>query len=90
MIKLKCYKDKALATLKEDTATELAIAAGISKFENGMFIAGWQQLKLTYQLTINTATSQSVTPVTSAPASPAAAQTTATNGRSQSPISLVT
>jgi ankyrin repeat protein len=40
MIKLKCYKEKALATLKEDTAAQLAIAAGISKFKIDMFIAG--------------------------------------------------
>jgi hypothetical protein len=89
MTALKCYKAVALAALTEVKATKLVTAAGVSEFEIDMFIAGWQQLKVTYQLTVNTATSQSVTPVTSKPASPVAVQVTSVNSRPQSPISLV-
>jgi ankyrin repeat protein len=89
MTKLKCYKAVALAALTEVKATKLATAAGVSEFEIDMFIEGWQQLKLTHQLTISTATSESVTPVTSPPVSPVAAHASVSNNRPQSPMSLV-
>jgi Ankyrin repeat len=89
LTKLKCYTATPLAKLTEVKATKLATAAGVSEYEIDMLIAGWQQLKLTHQLTISTATSQSVTPISSPPVSPAALTST-TNSRPQSPISLVT
>jgi hypothetical protein len=89
MTQLKCYKAIAVAALTEVKAFKSATIAGVSEYEIDMFIAGWQQLKVTYQLTINTATSQTVTPITSAPASPTVVQATAVNSRPQSPISIV-
>jgi ankyrin repeat protein len=87
---LKVYTATPLAKLTEVKATTLATKAGISEFEIDMFIEGWQQLKLTHQLTISTATSQSITPVSSPPVSPVAVQASVSNSRPQSPISLLT